>query len=970
MPAPSAARWAEIEPLLDQALDLAPDRRPALLAEKCSADPGRRAEVERLLRASEAADSLLGDSAAVYASPLAAKVVERRTVAPGDRLGAYLIERELGRGGTATVYLARDTRHDRLVALKVLRAELSASLGAERFAREIAIAAQLSHPHILPLHDSGSLDLAPDTRVLFYTMPYIEGRSLRERLRDEAQLPVDEVLRIARQVADALDHAHRHGVVHRDIKPENILLAGYQPRGGAAGREPSGRVEAVVADFGIARAVDIAGAERLTETGLALGTPDYMSPEQGAGSARLDARSDIYALGVVVYEMLAGQLPFTGPSPQAILARHAVDPVPSLRTVRPTVSPSLEQAVTRALAKVPADRFATAGAFADALAAPSSATPAQANAAPTVLVRPAPSAARRRWLVASAAGLAIAGAGLAGALARKPVALDPTLVLVAPFQNRSGDSTLDPLGEIAADYIARGLAETRLVQVVDARSEAAAQGRRLDPADARALARSAGAGNVVWGSYDRTPGDSLEVQAEVLDTRTGRVARLVEPASAPTSARVTAVEAVRQRVMGALATVLDPRFADWQEASQPPTYEAYQQYLAGENAGGDNCLYDAGCTERRIAHYRRAAAIDSSFTLPVTSAAFAYWFQGDCPRVDSIAGVLQPRLERLPAMERVQIEWATNVCHGNRLVALSAANEALREFPKSERISEMVAELSLSVNRPGATAEILERFDPATSRMGKEPDYWITLLAAYHRLGKYDRALELIARGRRLKRQEESEGVRRIFLQEEVSSYAALGRLADARRAMDEMVRQYAAVKVEGVRLMGLLEGMGQELAVHGHGAAAQDAYARAIAWAKARPAEQQTRDDRRELAGVLNSAGHWDEALALYRSLAAQDSSDEEVHAALGDLAARRGDRREAGRVDRWLAARGGRYAGRPYFRARIAGLLGEPETAMGLLRLATEGGFPRWRDAHTDPDLAPLRSDPAFQQWIRPQD
>src|SRR5213083_1403762 len=214
----------------------------------------------------------------------------------------YALERELGRGGMATVYLARDLRHGRLVAIKVLRPEIAAALGPERFLREIQTAARLTHPHILPLHDSGEA-----AGSLFYVMPYIEGESLRDRLEREGQLPLEEALRISREVAAALSYAHSHDVVHRDIKPENILLSGG---------------EAVVADFGIARAITAAARGKLTETGIAIGTPGYMSPEQGAASARVDERSDIYSLACVLYEMLAGEPPFTGPSAESIVRQH------------------------------------------------------------------------------------------------------------------------------------------------------------------------------------------------------------------------------------------------------------------------------------------------------------------------------------------------------------------------------------------------------------------------------------------------------------------------------------------------------------------------------------------------------------------------------------------------------------------------------------------------------------------------
>ena len=270
-------------------------------------------------------------------------VLERLSAALADR---YAIQEELGAGGMATVYVAEDLKHHRKVALKVLRPELSASLGADRFLREIKIAAGLTHPHILPLHDSGEAD-----GFLYYVMPYLEGESLRDLMTRERQLPVDQAVQIAQEVADALASAHKRDVVHRDIKPENILLQ---------------EGHAVVADFGIARAISAAAGEQVTETGLAVGTPTYMSPEQ-ASADELDARSDIYALGCVLYEMLAGVPPFTASTSQAVMARHAIDPVPSLSTVRATVPRLVEAAITKALAKVPADRFATAGEFAEAL---------------------------------------------------------------------------------------------------------------------------------------------------------------------------------------------------------------------------------------------------------------------------------------------------------------------------------------------------------------------------------------------------------------------------------------------------------------------------------------------------------------------------------------------------------------------------------------------------------------------------
>jgi serine/threonine protein kinase len=263
----------------------------------------------------------------------------------------YRIDRELGSGGMATVYLAEEPQHGRLVALKVLHPHLAATLGPDRFLLEIKLTANLTHPHILPLFDSGECD-----GYLFYTMPYVEGESLRDRLRREVQLPVAEALRIASEIADALGFAHTRGIVHRDIKPENVLLeAGH----------------AVVSDFGIAKAVSAAGGDDLTATGIVLGTAQYMSPEQAAGSTRLDGRSDMYSLGCVLYEMLAGDPPFTGSVRDVILARKSLDSIVPVRTVRDTVPRMVDEALTRALARVPADRFRTMQEFVTALTTPS-----------------------------------------------------------------------------------------------------------------------------------------------------------------------------------------------------------------------------------------------------------------------------------------------------------------------------------------------------------------------------------------------------------------------------------------------------------------------------------------------------------------------------------------------------------------------------------------------------------------------
>jgi eukaryotic-like serine/threonine-protein kinase len=408
----------------------------------------------------------------------------------------YRLDRELGQGGMATVYLVHDLKHDRDVALKVLRPEFAAIIGADRFLTEIRTTAALQHPHILPLFDSGAVDEgsggadegsggAGRRRYLYYVMPYVEGESLRDRLAREHQLPLAEALRIAADVGSALDYAHRRGVIHRDIKPENILLT----EGGA-----------MLADFGIAVAVTAAGGTRLTETGMSVGTPHYMSPEQAAADRTLDGRSDIYSLGCVVYEMLAAEPPYTGPSAQAILAKRFVEPVPHLSALR-DVPPAVEQAVTRALARAPADRFTTAADFLEALTGGAPALPQRARH-PAKAIIAGVLAAAATWLV------------VAGYRASRshPASGVVTAVAVLPFQDLASGPDSSYLGDGLTEGLIADLAEVGSLKVISRSSGAVAQGTARSLAE---LASELGVQAVVQGSIRRL-GDTVRVSVRFL----------------------------------------------------------------------------------------------------------------------------------------------------------------------------------------------------------------------------------------------------------------------------------------------------------------------------------------------------------------------------------------------------------------------------------------------------------------------
>ena len=419
--------------------------------------------------------------------------------------------RELGRGGMSIVYLARDLRHDRLVAVKILRPNVPA--GAERFAREIKVSSLLVHPNIVPLFDSGSVDGFP-----FFVMPYLEGESLRQRLRREGRLQVGEAARIAGEVAEALAFAHGHDVLHRDIKPENILLhAGH----------------AVVTDFGVARALGEPGTgtaskDRLTEQGLVIGTAEYMSPEQASGDRHIDGQADVYSLGCVLYEMLTGDPPFTGSNPREILARRFREPARPVRELRPEVPAQLEAVVKQALAADPADRFATATDFLSALQAPDGAVAGTG--------RPQRHRPWLGWSIATVGACALIGLAIPGG--GQPQ-LDPGRMVVARLSNETGDSSLSYLGSLATDRLTASLAGTRGIAVVTSATVLPSRltGRLQldsldDPERLRLLAQETAAGTVVSGSYFRS-GDEISFQAEITDANRGTLLDAVGPITYP-----------------------------------------------------------------------------------------------------------------------------------------------------------------------------------------------------------------------------------------------------------------------------------------------------------------------------------------------------------------------------------------------------------------------------------------------------
>ena len=497
--------------------------------------------------------------------------------------GRYDIDRELGRGGMATVYRARDVQHDRWVALKVLHPELAASLGAERFQREIKLAASLQHPHILGVYDSGSVD-----GYLWFTMPFVEGESLRDRISREKQLAVADAVRICREIALALDFAHRKGVIHRDIKPENLLLIDGQ---------------AMLADFGIARALGADKGESLTSTGMSIGTPAYMSPEQASGDGSIDARTDIYSLACVLYEMLAGEPPFSGPTMQAVIARVMTETPRALTSVRPSVSRQLAGAVSQGMAKTPADRPATAGEFARMLES----TATMPASAPLL-----PQSRGARWAMIGAAAVVVLGIGTFAALRMRGGSDASTeRIAVLPFENA---------GSADDEYFADGMTD-------EVRSKLSTIG------GLRVTARSSSSQYKRSRKTPRQIGKELEVQYLLTGTirwmkgngvnRVRVTPELIQVSNAeskwsqPYDTVLSDVFAVQAAIASRVAEALNVALAAPVQAhiaeAATSNIDAYDEFLKGEQITNSLGTTDVMVLTNGIEHYEKAVQLDSTF---------------------------------------------------------------------------------------------------------------------------------------------------------------------------------------------------------------------------------------------------------------------------------------------------------------------------------------------------------------------
>ncbi|MEJ2483610.1 MAG: protein kinase, partial [Gemmatimonadota bacterium] len=894
--------------------------------------------------------SVYGDGA--YARTTGQPVERIRALLDDALDGRYRIVRELGRGGMAVVFLAWERKHDRLVVLKVMRPEIGARFSADRFAREVRLAARLAHPHIVALIDSGQVD-----GLAYYVMPYIEGETLRSVLRREGTLSVGDTVSLLRDVARALAHAHAKGVAHRDLKPANVLVAGHH---------------AYLLDFGIAKSFEAdEGDDPLTRTGDAVGTPRYMAPEQLAGISDANHRVDLYAWGQLAYEMLLGRVRELEPSD---LEGEPVAPrvAKLLASERPEVPADLAELVGRCLEVRPDSRSTSAEEILSVLGGARSGSASRRDE----VSRSAGSDHRRvsRFLPGMVAGAAVIAAAVfaltrgPGEAAPTPSTPTPTVetagmalstpIAVAPFRNETGDPALDVVGRLAGDWISEGLVRSGVGAVVPWPSalEATEAGKRAEDRAERSdpvtvLAEGTGARTVVTGSYYAT-GEGLSFRAEVVDARNGSVISATETISAPRDSIESAILALRERVMGSVAMASDTRIpAVAGRVPRPPTFAAYRAFDRGLG------LYLQQEYTRAVPELLRAWDLDSEFhDAPLLAATnlVNIGTVSERARADSLLDLLSEHRSSLSDLQDLRWQYLRALLDSDGSAALQVALRAA-EITGDSRTSYNAAHAALAVGRPRLAIEFLEAMDPDSGPLRDWLHYWTVLAHARHLVGDFDGELAAC------RSMQERFPDRRIGSVLEARALAAAGRTIE----LDSLL----------VRLEGSSPGVywsqgaamvvaGEELRAHGYPEVGEAMLRSGRDWLEARLQETpEFRPHRYWIGSVLYDLGLYDDAARVFSDLFADYPERSTYRGMLALSLARTG---ETERAERLLDG-GFEYAlgERTALLARLSAIDGDPSRAVSLLGVAFDQGLEglAWLHAVAWPDLELMRSDPRFE-------
>ncbi len=926
---PDGDRWARLDVLFEGALDRDPASRSEWLDHACGNDSQLRMEVEAMLSAHEAGAGILDRQVPLdimdaiptlrgdleFENPVCAAFA----AAIADR---YVLERELGRGGMSTVFLAQERKHDRPVVLKVLEPALAAIYGMDRFEREVRIAARLSHPHIVPLLDSGE-----EAGLLYYVMPHIRGETLRDRMVERGVLPFSEALTLLCDIAEGLEYAHDAGVVHRDLKPENVLCAGEH---------------AYLLDFGVAKLLSTGrGSGALTRDGATVGTPAYMAPEQRHGDPEIDHRADVYAWGLLAHEL------FTGRLPSMVVAGDQ----PS----QPALPARVAGIVRRCLADDPDDRPQHMSEVLSALRQLN--TPAAGSMGVARSRRPRLVAMLCVALLATLVSVPI----VKNAMGNSPAA--PVLaegivapLAVAPLSNQTGDAGLESWGRMAADWITQGLQEAAVAPVIPWSSVLSAATRGEDGADVvRLLQHETGAGTVVSGSY-YLQGDSMSVRVEVVDAATGRALSAPPPVVVPRDSASAATRLLRDRVMSVVAIVADGRLTQVPGLDRnPPTFEAYRafdqgmrQFLAQEYAGS-------------LPHFLEARRLDSNFALAHLYAASAALNVNELALADSLANGLLADTASLTDYHGAWAEQISALIAGDYDRSREAARRASLLAPGS-RASYTLAQLALSTNRPHEAIEALDQLDPDRGDMRGWSSYWTQRAHALHLLGRYEE--ELVA-ARSLRSRFPQRYVAWVL---EARALGALGRVAELDsliRAADVLPRDEYWSQA-GVMVVGA-----EALRAHYDSPEAYRLFEQAAEWLEYQL--QLAPGDRSHsywLGNAYMQLGRWNDALGVLRELSRAYPDRLQYRGLAAVAAAHAGASNPESLLGAPVARERGEYT---MWRARLASAKGDREAAARDFGEAVAAGMSglTWLHESASQELKPLWEDgvPLPAALSRPQ-
>jgi tetratricopeptide (TPR) repeat protein/TolB-like protein len=862
--------------------------------------------------------------------------LDRLRAALADR---YAIERQLGEGGMATVYLATDLRHHRKVALKVLRPELAATVGPERFLQEVQVTANLQHPHILPLFDSGVAG-----GFLYYVMPYLDGESLRERLAREGELPVADAVRILTEVVDALAAAHQAGVVHRDIKPDNVMLTGRH---------------AVVTDFGVAKAVSEAtGRHQLTTKGVALGTPAYMAPEQAAADEHIDHRVDIYAVGAMGYELLAGRPPFTGMTARQVLAAHVTEVPRAVTELRESVPASLGGALMRCLEKKPADRWQSAEELLHQL---------ETFATPVAGITPAGSkpvgitTGTPLWMKV-VLPVALVAVALAVWLGQREAVTDREAdgdeaatangvterLVVIPLENLTDDPELDVLGRLAADQVARSIDQPEPIPVVPSSTVRDAYRTLGDEATTKEVAEAVRATHALAGTI-ASAGGQLRMEIELVDVRTGARLRTFEPVVGRADSAEALVAELAAAVTAGTVAQLDPDWGEWIAGiSVPVSLEAFELY---QREGDLFCSLDY---DKSIEVGRQVVALSPEFVPALIFMGVAMNNLGRNAEADSVFEILGEMRDGMTTAEGLVYEWMMGNRTGDPDRSTRAAEEGYRLDPAGWGGYAMIA--ALRTNRMN---DAVDRYY-ATDRPGPCPwlGIWTESSIPFHALGRYEEELAVAREGL------EYWPDNRALMDIEIRAFAGMGRL-DAVDSVLSVMASLPPMNGHDPALRPVWAAA--ELRAHGLEAEAKAMFDEAIA----RFPTRTTSTSPYNLGRAYYLARRWEEAEPILRDLVAARPDNLAYLTLYGVTLAKRGDRNGALEiVDRLGEVERSNLRGANIMdQAVITAALGDADEALRLFQEAFDDGAPHGVWIHRDPALDDMRSDPRFQALMRPR-